>query len=90
MLDQILDEISIDELAQLRQELTEFFNAHDAYQWCYYEGNIDAEEVDRAAALKAELLRDRVRGLAIDWGIHKEFLNEFSENLAKKGLRIAA
>lgn len=90
MLDSILDEISIDELAQLRQDLNDFFNAYQTYEWCYCEGNIDAEEVDRAAALKAELLRDRIRGIAIDWGIHKEFLREFSENLAKNGFRIAA
>lgn len=90
MLDSILDEISIDELAQLRSELNDFFAAHDTYQWCYCEGDADADSADRSAALKAELLRDRIRGIAIDWGIHKEFLREFSESLAKNGLKIAA
>lgn len=90
MLDLILDEISVDELAQLRQELNDFFAAHDTYQWCYCEADPDTDQADRSAALKAELLRDRIRGIAIDWGIHKEFLGEFTQSLARNGLKIAA
>ncbi len=90
MLDLILDGITIDELAQMRSELNDFFAAHDAYEYCYCEGSADTDRADRSAALKAELLRDRIRGIAIDWGIHKEFISEFSQNLAKNGLKIAA
>lgn len=89
MLDSILDDITIDELAQLRQELNDFFAAHDAYEYCYCDRSA-ALKADRSAALKAELLRDRIRGIAIDWGIHKEFLGEFTQSLAKSGLKIAA
>lgn len=88
-LDQALGDLLIDDLAQLRQELNDFFAAHDSYQWLYCENDQDAEDVDRAAALKAELLRDRIRGIAIDWGIHKEFLSQYHEKLAKNGLKIA-
>lgn len=79
MLDLILDDVTLDDLATLRTELNEFFKAHDTYQWCFYESDPDTEQVDRTAALKAELLRDRIRGLAIHWGIHREFLKQYED-----------
>jgi hypothetical protein len=90
MLDLILDELTIDDLAQLRQELNDFFQSFDTYQWLYCEGDGDADSADRNAALKAELLRDRIRGICIDWGIHKEFLAEYNRKLTDNGLKIAA
>lgn len=49
----------------------------------------DTDQADRAAALKAELLRDRIRSLAINWGLHKEFLKQYDDlrsTLAKQAL----
>ena len=90
MLDLILQDLLIEDLAQLRADLNDFFAAHDSYQWLYCEGDDDADSADRNAALKAELLRDRIRGIAIDWGIHSEFLQEYSRKLTDNGLKIAA
>ena len=89
MLDLILDEITLDDLATLRTELNDFFKAHDTYEWCFYESDPDTDQADRAAALKAELVRDRVRSLAINWGLHKEFLKQYDDlrsTLAKQAL----
>jgi hypothetical protein len=90
MLDSILQDLLIDDLAQLRADLNDFFTAYDSYEWLYCEGDGDTDSADRNAALKAELLRDRIRGIAIDWGIHKDFLQEYSRKLTDNGLKVAA
>lgn len=90
MLDSILDDITLDDLARLRTELKDFFLAHDTYQWCFYESDPDTDNADCAAADKAEVLRARIRGICIDWGIHKEFLSQYDQlraNVAKNALQ---
>lgn len=74
-----LDEICIDDLLQLRQELNDFFNAHDAFEQCYCEGDGEYTRIALRAEDKLDAVRRRIRNLAIDWGIHAEFLKEFSD-----------
>ena len=90
MLDSIIDNITLDDLARLRTELNDFFQAHDAYEWCFYESDPDTDQCDRAASQKAEVVKARIRGICIDWGIHKEFLKQYDKlrsNIAKKALQ---
>ena len=65
-----LDEINLDDLAQLRTELNDFFNAHDTYQWAYCEGEGEYIAIALRAEDKFDAVRRRIKNLAIDLGIH--------------------
>ena len=83
-----LDEINLDDLFMLRAELSEFFNAHDAYEACYCDGSDDWIRLSLRAEDKFDAVRKRIRDLALDLGIHAEFLEEYE--LTRSKSRIAA
>lgn len=83
-----LDLISLDDLAQLRQELNDFFNAHDAYEGYYCDASDDWVRISLRAEDKFDAVRRRIRNLAIDLGIHAEFLQEHAKFLEEYQLTI--
>lgn len=81
-----LDEINLDDLAQLRTELNDFFNAHDTYQWAYCEGEGEYTAIALRAGETYEAIRRRIKDLAIDLGIHQQFLEEYELMRSKSRL----
>lgn len=68
----------IDDLARLRGDVSDFFKAYDAYQWAYCEEE-DCTAIALLAEDKLDSIKRRIRHLAIDFGLHAEFLQEFSQ-----------
>lgn len=83
-----LDEINLDDLATLRTELNDFFNAYNAYQACYCDGGDDWMRISLRAEDKYDAVRRRIKNLAIDLGIHQQFLEEYE--LRRQNARLAA
>ena len=83
-----LDTICIDDLQQLRGELNEFFRAYDASESCYCDGNGEYVAIALQAEEAYKAVRKRIRDLALDLGIHAEFLDEYE--LTRSKSRIAA
>lgn len=73
----LLEDTSIDELFDLKKEIDSFLNAQDAAERALCEGNGEAEYIKSLAHTEALKLKKRIRGLAIEWGIHQEFLAEY-------------
>lgn len=83
-----LDEINIDDLQRLSTELNEFFNAYNTYQWAYCEGDSEWLQIGLRTEDKYDAVRRRIKNLAIDLGIHQQFLEEYE--LTRSKSRIAA
>lgn len=82
------DSICIHELFSLRAEIDSFIDAYCLTEECYSEGSSEYSELKQLTEAKSHKLRGRVRGLAIDWGIHAEFLEQYSRT--KQSLQSAA
>jgi hypothetical protein len=72
-----LEDICIEDLFSLRSDIDSFVNAYCASEEAYCEGEGDYAELRQLAESKASRLRGQVRGLAIAWGIHAEFLRQY-------------
>jgi hypothetical protein len=83
-----IDEINIDDLQQLSTELNDFFAAYNTYQWSYCQGERDYTYIALRADDKLDAVRRRIRNLAIDLGIHAQFLEEYEAT--RTNSRIAA
>lgn len=85
-----LNQINVDELFQLRDSAVQLINSLDFAERAYCDG-LDEFEAAMADAAKDYLkLRSRIRGLAIEYGIHSDFLKEYSELERQHGLKISA
>ncbi len=84
-----LEDICIDDLFSLRSDIDSFVNAYCASEEAYCEGEGDYAELRQLAESKANRLRGTVRGLAISWGIHREFLEQY-EATRQNGLKSVA
>ncbi len=83
------DDICIEDLFSLRSDIDSFVNAYCASEEAYCEGEPEYAELRQLAESKASRLRGQVRGLAISWGIHREFLEQY-EMARQSGLKSAA
>lgn len=84
-----LDEINLDDLQQLSTELADFFNAYNTYQWAYCEGEGEWSAIALRAEERFDAVRRRIKNLAVDLGIHAEFLQEHARFLEDYNLTIA-
>lgn len=85
-----LNQINVDELFQLRDATVELINALDFAERSYCDGLEEFEAAMEDAAKDYLRLRSRIRGLAIEYGIHADFLREYSELERQSGLKISA
>lgn len=85
-----LNEINVDELFSLRDATVQLINSLDFAERAYCDG-LDEFEAAMEDAKKDYLkLRSRIRGLAIEYGIHADFLREYSELERQRGLKVSA
>lgn len=85
-----LDSINRDELFKLTSEIIALVDALDFSERAYCEGWEEYEELRRDATQDFAKLRSRIRGLAIAWGIHADFLQEYSELEQRHRLKVSA
>jgi hypothetical protein len=71
------DCISIDELFKLKREIDSFLNAENALAEALSEGDEAYEYIKQQSCSASQKLRKRIRGIAVEWGIHREFLAEY-------------
>ena len=71
-----IDQISLDELYHLKADITRFLDSYQFSERAYSEGWGDYDKHRRDAEADFTKLRSRIRGLALDWGIHADFLKE--------------
>lgn len=83
-------EISIDEIFCLKNDIKSFLDTFDYAERAYCEGWSEYEEIRQDAEQEFAKLRSRIRGLAIAWGIHADFLREYTEVEKRYGLKISA
>jgi len=81
-----LDDINLDDLSQLSTELNDFFSAFNTYQWAYCEGHGEYAVIGLRAEENFEAVRQRIKNLAIDLGIHGEFLDEYAAKFRNQQL----
>jgi hypothetical protein len=83
------DQICIADLFALKSEIDSFVNSYCSQEESFCEGSDEYSELKRLTEAKAARLRGRIRGLAIDWGIHREFIEQY-ELSRKNGLKSVA
>lgn len=83
-----LDDISVDELYALQKEIESYVSSQDAVERAYCEGSSEYEEIQGNCLEKAQVMKQRVRGLAIALGIHGEFLDEYMASCKRNGLKL--
>lgn len=83
-----LDNISVDELYALQKEIGSFLNSQNAAERAYCEGNPEYEEIQGDCLEKAQLMKQRIWGLAIALGIHGEFLDNYVASCKRHGLKL--
>ena len=71
------DDICIAELLDLKSDINSFIDSYCASEEAFCEGEGDYAELRQLAESNANRLRGTVRGLAISWGIHREFLEQY-------------
>lgn len=85
-----IDQISLDELYTLRLEIVNFLDSHAFMERAYCEGWGEYDQLRQEAEQDFSKLRSRIRGLAIDYGIHADFLKEYSELERHHNLKVSA
>ena len=85
-----IDQINRDELFKLSSEIITFLDALDFSERAYCEGWGDYDQHRADAEKDFAKLRSRIRGLAIAWGIHADFLREYTEFSLQSKLKIKA
>lgn len=85
-----LDSINRDELFKLVTEIITLVDSLDFSERAYCEGWEEYDELRRDATQDFAKLRSRIRGLAIAWGIHADFLREYSELEQRHRLKVSA
>ena len=85
-----IDQINLDELYRLLAEIKAFLDSYDFSERAYSEGSEDFTRLRIEADDDFLALRSRIRGLAIEWGIHADFLREYSEMERHNNLKISA
>lgn len=84
-----IDDINVEELFKLKSEIELFINAYSLSEEFFCEGSGEYQSLRDNATAKAHKLRGRIRGLALDWGIHAEFIREYSRT-KQNGLQSVA
>ncbi len=82
------DEISVDELYALQREIDAFINTQDAAERAYCEGCAEYGELLETSLNKAQVIKQRVRSLAIALGIYGEFLDEYVASCKRNGFKL--
>lgn len=85
-----IDQISLDELFILKAEISTFLDSYQFSERAYCEGWGDYQQHRAEAEQDFAKLRSRLRGLAIDYGIHADFLREYSQIERDYKLKISA
>lgn len=85
-----IDQISLDELYHLKAEISTFLDSYQFSERAYCEGWGDYQQHRAEAEADFAKLRSRLRGLAIDYGIHADFLKEYSQMERDYKLKISA
>lgn len=85
-----IDQISLDELYHLKSDILRFLDSYEFSERAYSEGSGDFTRLRIEAEDDFSNLRSRIKGLAIDWGIHADFLKEYSEIERHNNLKISA
>lgn len=85
-----IDQINRDELFKLSSEIITFLDALDFSERAYCEGWGDYDQHRADAEKDFAKLRSRIRGLAIAWGIHADFLREYTDFSLQSKLKIKA
>lgn len=85
-----LDSLDIDDLYALQKELGSFLDSYFLSEQLFCEGEADCDYVREQAEGNALKLRSRVKALAIDWGLHAEFLDEYLAAARVRTTKIAA
>lgn len=73
-----LDDLDIDYLAKLQRDIDDFLNAYDTYQAMWESSESDYIAAKLLANDYFNAVRSRIRNLAIDYGIHRQLLDEFA------------
>ena len=85
-----IDDMSLDELYRLLTEIKTFLDSYEFSERAYSEGSEDFTRLRIEADDDFLAVRSRIRGLAIEWGIHADFLQKYSELERQRGLKISA
>ena len=74
------------ELIKLNQEINDFLNAFQTKEWAYCEGDSSYVDCEVATEQAAQKLKKRLTGIAIECGIHADFLNSFTQTYQQNSL----
>ena len=74
------------ELIKLNQEISDFLNAFQTREWAYCEGDSSYVDCEVATEQAAQKLKKRLTGIAIECGIHADFLNSFTQTYQQNSL----
>jgi hypothetical protein len=86
----LADQFAPDELILLQREINDFINALQTREWAYCEGDSCYQDCEAAAEKVAQKLKKRLKGLAIECGIHAEFLDSFTQKCKQDELILTA
>ena len=84
-----LDQINHDELYLLKKAIDSYFSIHDAAERVFCEGSGEYEELQDEVLLKAHQLKERLRSVVSDFGIHGDILNEYAASCNRNGLQLS-
>lgn len=85
----VLEDISTDELMLLKQDIDKFLSCFDVTEELFCEGSAEYEDCRIKLAQKASALKERIRGLAIATGVHREFLQNYDASCKRNGFKLA-
>lgn len=81
-------DISIDDLYCLVTEIESYISACNAAERAYCEGCSEYEELRLESLSKAVAMKAQLRSVAIQIGIHGEFLDEYMDSCKRNGLKL--
>jgi len=85
----ILEDVSTDELLLLKQDIDKFMSCFGLAEELFCEGSDEYEYCRGELAQKASALKERIRGLAIATGVHREFLKNYESSCKRNGFKLA-
>lgn len=83
--EQLVEEISVDEIYLLAEELEKLLEAIEAAQTALSLGEPECEDIRNLTVKKAQKVKNRIKGLAIVMGVQQDFLAEYSQLLKRTG-----
>lgn len=72
------------ELIKLNQEINDFLDAFQNKELAFCEGDSSYDQSEIAAEQAAQKLKNRLTGIAIECGIHADFLDSFIQTSQQK------